>query len=235
MERPKSAKYNLERYREATNRASKNSTTLDSQLADEDLGNMIEDSPPPPPHQFTREERMQASKSAFVVRPQSARHNLAKYRQDVLNERQRKLEQLNHEYNNNNQINSNTMTTTTTTLTTPRDNNTDGDDDDDDDNDVDYENNDLLIDDDDKDLNRLEALQVRDDFELESSSEDENNNRDNNLDNNQQPQQRQQQNRVVLTNNKANNNQKLVNGSNKVIKLLLITKKIDKRLKIFIL
>ena len=136
MERPKSAKHNLERYKKSAytnykrnNRVSNNTSSQSSYLDnssstntsfyfnninnntiqpnDTDListtpieAQFVEDNGNLTPSALRRkEQRYQTSKSAFVgsiskLRPQSARHNLEKYRQDVLLEQQRKLQKL---------------------------------------------------------------------------------------------------------------------------------------------
>lgn len=135
MERPKSAKHNLERYKKSAytnykrnNRVSNNTSSQSSyldnssstntsfyfnnnttniQANDTDListtpieAQFVEDNGNLTPSALRRkEQRYQTSKSAFVgsiskLRPQSARHNLEKYRQDVLIEQQRKLQKL---------------------------------------------------------------------------------------------------------------------------------------------
>ena len=88
MERPKSAKYNIERVK-------KSSTYLNSKRAAAMVTtNLIQTSDgnaKSPLQQQQILDRFQQSKSAYIPRPQSARHNLDKYRQDVLVERERKL------------------------------------------------------------------------------------------------------------------------------------------------
>lgn len=96
MERPKSAKYNMERYKKSSAFASKFNKTQNT--IDNDL--IIQSQSPQLSIEDTNSNRrFQTSKSAFVgnvtkLRPQSARHNLEKYRQDVLIDQQKlKLQQ----------------------------------------------------------------------------------------------------------------------------------------------
>jgi hypothetical protein len=110
MERPKSAKYNIERVKKSStylNTSAKRQVSNLSNGSDEnnnnnrpipaqrttihtniDTGGDVGD---PQQVQQTLFDRQQQSKSAYIPRPQSARHNLDKYRQDVLVERQKKL------------------------------------------------------------------------------------------------------------------------------------------------
>lgn len=75
MERPKSAKYNIERVKKSSSylngQAKPNAQSVNDELLESDLN----------------VSRYNQSKSAYISRPQSARHNLDKYRQDVKNER----------------------------------------------------------------------------------------------------------------------------------------------------
>ena len=109
MERPKSAKFNSERFQKSANtkrvivKAVENSENeekvsksvlIKEELADDEPMKRRDDEAA----RRRKEQRLMASKSAFAgtarLRPQSARHNLEKYRQDVLIEKQRKLEML---------------------------------------------------------------------------------------------------------------------------------------------
>ncbi len=105
MERPKSAKHNLERLKKSfylkrtQNRNATSSSTAnyrphdDGMIFDRNDENEENSETDQEMRQY-KEQRMKASKSAFAVRPKSARHNLQKYRQDVINEKQEKIESL---------------------------------------------------------------------------------------------------------------------------------------------
>ena len=130
MERPKSAKHNIERYKKSFYSNYKRNMTANRNLAnstntnypDNENNNVIYQN-----HKINKinnknnnnenlnmndqqevkdrkEQRMQMSKSAFAgsiakLRPQSARHNLEKYRQDVLIEKQKNMQHKNHVQN----------------------------------------------------------------------------------------------------------------------------------------
>ena len=126
MERPKSAKHNIERLRKSAylnklnlinNRHFNNNSTntnytvvrsqddniddYDDDLDDDDYNSILTIR--------RKEQRLQASKSAYIgglsaakQRPQSARHNLDKYRNDILLEKQKKLELIQKIYNQQN-------------------------------------------------------------------------------------------------------------------------------------
>ncbi|CAF0713822.1 unnamed protein product, partial [Brachionus calyciflorus] len=91
MERPKSAKYNLERYKKSSAHASRFNRNYIENIAEtnENLDTAIID------ENVNNSKRYQGSKSAYVgnvrLRPQSARHNLEKYRQDIVREQQLKI------------------------------------------------------------------------------------------------------------------------------------------------
>ena len=102
MERPKSAKFNIERMeryqksaypiakrvnnKQISNKSQENSESNAQNTDEINQSSMT----------CRKEQRLLASKSAFVgsihLRPQSARHNLEKYRQDVYLEKQKKME-----------------------------------------------------------------------------------------------------------------------------------------------
>lgn len=172
MERPKSAKYNFERYKKSVGQQNRSQFTTGSSITKSNTPvysdyvghNDLITSPSPltkqqqqQQQQFIedayREQRMQATKSAFVVRPQSARHNLEKYRQDVLAERQRKLEKLNQQYENGGGGNNMVETTSSTVCVYMEAENGGG-----------REENELLVDDDDQDLDNLDTLLIREDM-----------------------------------------------------------------------
>ena len=89
MERPKSAKYNLERYKKASAHASRFNRVQNYECETDET------------HAPLDERRYQCSKSAYVgrLRPKSARHNLDKYRQDALRDKQIQISKaaVNHE------------------------------------------------------------------------------------------------------------------------------------------
>lgn len=86
MERPKSAKYNLERYKKASAHASRFNRV---QNYEDETGETRKNG--------LEERRYQCSKSAYAgrLRPKSARHNLEKYRQDALREQQLQISKTN--------------------------------------------------------------------------------------------------------------------------------------------
>jgi hypothetical protein len=117
MERPKSAKHNLERLKKSFYlKRNQNRNVTSSSMAgyrpnDEEMmfDETNENRQDPETDQEIRQrkdQRMMASKSAFAVRPKSARHNLEKYRQDVRSEKQEKIENLKKKHRQNEDINS---------------------------------------------------------------------------------------------------------------------------------
>jgi len=147
MERPKSAKHNIERLRKSAylnklnminNRHFNNSTNSNRPPQQQHNENLISSITPSPTHHHNhhnfdektnhiqdlddddeeynhimairrKEQRLLATKSAYISglsiakqRPQSARHNLDKYRNDVLVEKQKKLELIQQIYKTNN-------------------------------------------------------------------------------------------------------------------------------------
>jgi len=99
MERPKSAKHNLERsmagYR-----------PNDEEMMFDETNDNRQDPETDQEIRQRKDQRMMASKSAFAVRPKSARHNLEKYRQDVRSENQEKFENLKKKHRQNEDLNS---------------------------------------------------------------------------------------------------------------------------------
>lgn len=188
MERPKSAKYNIERYKSSISYSSSNSNRKNGnriaakqpqpQLPNRDEYLDINKNDlslvTPSPAQFiidddddddrvysnAKQKRLQTSKSAYVagsLRPQSAKHDLEKYRQDVLLERKKKLEKLNQpNYNNNvnsiNPISNNNNNAGESTVTNDKNSTT------------------LLADDDENDFQNLGNVIIRDD--VDSSDDD---------------------------------------------------------------
>lgn len=122
MERPKSAKHNIERLRKSAylnklnlinnrhfnnNSTNTNYTVVRSQ--DDNIDDLDDDDYNSILTIRRKEQRLQASKSAYIgglsaakQRPQSARHNLDKYRNDILLEKQKKLELIQKIYNQQN-------------------------------------------------------------------------------------------------------------------------------------
>jgi hypothetical protein len=113
MERPKSAKYNIERVKKSSNYLGTSKPTNITNHNNPTLRNKTKNNNDSDSNQYNVVvDRSQISKSAYITRPQSARHNLDKYRQDVMIERQRKLNlitQLDHLNNNNNNNDNNTQ------------------------------------------------------------------------------------------------------------------------------
>lgn len=117
MERPKSAKYNMERYKKSSAFAAKfnkistaqNNFNLVENSLTSQTPQLIEDSTSTfinsnsIHNQNTSNKRFQTSKSAYVgkLRPQSARHNLEKYRQDVIREQNQRKIQLSNQTDEN--------------------------------------------------------------------------------------------------------------------------------------
>jgi hypothetical protein len=184
MERPKSAKHNLERFKKSNTNVKIVNQHLNNSINDSDSMNesLIIQTPPPKTHspQMQPVAAMRtSSKSAHVsnsgnfynLRPQSARHNLEKYRHDVIMEQKRKKEKNKHLQNQ--------IRTEKSTLS----------------NDIE------LIDDDEKDIDVLDSLNIRDEDDSSSDIEidDNNNNNNNQNDNYSRSNKKQQNNKISST------------------------------------